>query len=110
MATTKKSRSKKKIAPSRPAVAAKVDEPRARSGAKKTPTEPEVVEKKTPTKRRLAEKTGRVFHIHLIEGATYVSKGYSFTAGRPLVTSDEKDYEAFENNGRFRIDIRKGGA
>ena len=106
MATTKKQRPRK-VASSEPAAAAKVDAPMVKS---EPPTEPKVVEKETPTKRGLAKKTGRVFHIHLIEGATYGSRGFDFTAGRPLITSDEKVYEAFRSNGRLRIDVREGGA
>ena len=105
MATTKKKRpAKKKVVSSSPAAAAK--EPSGEIG--RTPVEPKVEVKKVPT--RSETKNGRVFHIHLIGGARLVTKGFDFVAGRPLITTDEKVYEKFQNNGRFRIDIREGGA
>lgn len=127
MATTKKPRKKKaaaskprskvvaskprskKVVASEPA-AAKVDEPEATSEAKKPSIEPEVVEAKRVPKKKIARSIGRVFHIHLIEGASLSSRGFNFVAGRPLVTSDEKIFKLFEFNGRFRIDVREGGA
>lgn len=119
MATTKKPRSKKKVATSKPRSkkvatskpAAVAEVPEAKAEAKSPPVPPKDVEPKVvPTKRRFAKSTGRIFHIHLIEGASYGSKGYNFVAGRPFVTADEEIYRLFENNGRLKIHVRKGGA
>lgn len=110
MATTKKPRPKPVVSTSEPAAAkTKVDAPEAKSDP---PIEPKAVESKdsAPKKKKLAPKKGRVFSIHLIEGSSYSFAGHNFVAGRPLVTQDERLYKAIKSKGRFRVDVREGGA
>jgi hypothetical protein len=67
----------------------------------------------TPKKKTLAtsrDEPAKVYRIVLIEGATLERQGHNFVAGRPLVTADEKLYEALKSNGRFRCDVVRGGS
>lgn len=89
MATTKKPRTKKAATTSEPTAAA-TNEPTPRAV--------------------LASKGRRTYHVRLVEGASYSAMGHDFFAGRPLVTTDEKIYEALKSNGRFRVDVREEGA
>ena len=79
-------------------VAEKTEQPKADATPKKKALAPE---------KKVKPKT---YRITLIEGATLERKGHNFVAGRPLVTADEKLYEAFRNNGRFRCDVVEGGS
>jgi hypothetical protein len=132
MATAKKSRPKKKIAPPGPAAAkTKVDEPKVEAKAKveaaPPPPEPEPKPKvvasevdapkevvatadaapeKAPEPKRKARRT---YLIHLVEGSSCNFRGRNFVAGRPHVTSDDRLFEALRYNGRFRVDVREGG-
>ncbi len=135
MATAKKSRPKRKIATSKPVAAkTKVDEPEVEAKAKETAAfapspepepgpkvvEPKVVDapkevvetaevapEKAPAPRT---KPRRTYIVHLVEGASCNFRGHHFVAGRPHVTSDGKLFEALRYNGRFRVDVREGGA
>jgi hypothetical protein len=104
MATTKKraadgGKSSPKSAPNKSdATVAEAEQPKAAATPKKKALAPE---------KKVKPKT---YRITLIEGATLERKGHNFVAGRPLVTADEKLYEAFRNNGRFRCDVVEGGS
>jgi hypothetical protein len=105
MATAKKARNgggKKTLPKSAPtsseATVAEAEQPKAAATPKKKALAPE---------KKVKPKT---YRITLIEGATLERKGHNFVAGRPLVTADEKLYEALKNNGRFRCDVVEGGS
>jgi hypothetical protein len=103
MATTKKPRPL--VAPSKPAAA---NEPKTLPTPEMVPAESEA--KEVPAKRVPTRRGARVYRIFLIEGSSYEKAGFSFESRRPIVTTDERVYEAVKNNGRFRIEIREGGA
>ena len=105
MATTKKARGNgggktapKSAPPKSVATVAEAEQPKAAATPKK---------KALATSSKVKPKTYRII---LIEGATLERKGHNFVAGRPLVTADEKLYEALKSNGRFRCDVVEGGS
>jgi hypothetical protein len=123
MATTKK-RTRRKVAPSEPVAAeTKVEEPEARvedetqkvvAPSPPPEREPEVVAQKeaapSSTPKPSPKRGNGVYVITLTQGKTYGYKGLNFVVGQPLVTSDAKLYEALRHNGRFRVNVREGGA